>query len=112
MTPIWGYSGNAASLVSDTVRCPLMALSGHHSDLATLALVPSAKGGHSCRQLFLWLHDTDARNHDHSEDDNERNACERVHGNPSGGGLRAQAVADPWPFTIVSVLAGQLRMFT
>ena len=29
MCPIWGYSGNAASLLSNTMRCPLLAQSGH-----------------------------------------------------------------------------------
>jgi hypothetical protein len=46
------------------------------------------QSGHSSAQLFLWLHDIDARDHDDREDDNERDACERVHGDPSGGGLR------------------------
>ena len=29
MCPIWGYSGNAASLLPNTTRCPLLAQSGH-----------------------------------------------------------------------------------
>jgi hypothetical protein len=29
MTPIWGYSGNTASLLTNTMRFPLLAQSGH-----------------------------------------------------------------------------------
>ena len=29
MTPIWGYSGNTASLLTNTMRFPLLTQSGH-----------------------------------------------------------------------------------
>ena len=32
MTPIWGYSGNTASLLTNTMRCPLW----HKADMNVL----------------------------------------------------------------------------